>query len=677
MPPLAIAEFYPCAVGGDEYLVIQNRGAEAVNLLGWTVTDGEGAVTFLGGTMEPGESLSMSENATSFESAYGFSPTLALPAWTSTEDARVSGSFRLADSGDSIELRSPDESLADVVAYGSCALPADGWYGEPIPSLRDGEVVRRNPGDEDTDTSADWMHFREYRYGYSSHPVLSCTVPAGGLRCYVSPDCSLDVILDIISASSSDVRVCSYELSSSPVCAALIDAVSRGVGVRVLVDSQPVGGMSVEQIACMSCLDAAGADVRVLGGNMADGELRHVGALHAKYVVADGATLAVLSENLVEAGVPTDRLFGNRGWGVALDAEPLASFMEGVFDDDSRLDRSDIWLWREDSRFDPGSSLPDSSDSAHPRGMLDQMISSEDAGVTLYLSPDASPVAPFLADVLSEARDVRFEQFQAEVEWDCRWVEAPVANPIIGAVAGVLRAGGVARGLFDGLWYNAGCNGEASDYLSSVAQSCGLPASFGLLAEENPVTVLHNKGLVLDGRAFVSSNNWVYSSFARNRELAVLVDGGGAAGYFSSAFELDWVPDTNPPVADAGLDVTLDSPCEVVFDASMSYDDRAIANFSWDVDGDGSPDAWGAQPRVLLAYTGTYRVSLTVTDAWGNAATDALVLTVGGNQAPSASEPPLTVAVPWPLPAALSVLAVALAVARKLNLLGLFSLKKG
>lgn len=679
VPPMAVAEFYPCAVGGDEYLVLCNRGAEAVNLLGWAVSDGEGSIALLGGTLQPGDALSISENASSFERAYGAPPDLHLPSWTSGGGASVYGTFRLADSGDALELRSPDGALADAVAYGECAAPPSGWAGEPVPALRQGEVARRmhNPVLQDTDTLADWTHFREHRYGYSSHAAASSTVPAGGVRFFASPDCSLDVVLEEISGASSVLRVCSYELSSSPVCSELLSAASRGVRVQVLVDSQPVGGMSQAQVACLSRLARGGVDVRVLGGDMADGEVRHVGALHAKYIVVDEGTLVALSENLVEDGVPTDRLFGNRGWGVAVEDASLASYMCAVFDGDSRIERTDVWSWGEDPRCDPTAELPDAPWCEHPEGMLAPEHSTGDASVSVFLSPDASLAGPFLSEILSGADVVSFEQFQAELEWDARWSEAPVVNPIVESVADVMRGGGSARGLMDGLWYNADGNGAVADYLSSVALSCGLPPSFGLLAEESPVTVLHNKGLVVDGGAVVSSNNWVYASFARNREMAVLVEGGGASAYFSAAYELDWVPDISPPVADAGQDVELEEPGTVVLDALASWDDRVLANYSWDLDGDGRADAWGTHAEVSISGPGASGATLTVRDAWGNSASDTVRVTLAapGQLPDGAAQAPA--AVPWFLPAAVSAAVVALAAARKLNLSRLSTRPKG
>ncbi len=668
-PSLVIAEFYPCAVGGDEYLVLSNRGAEAVNLLGWTLSDGEGSLAFAAGTVQPGCTLSVSENASSFASAYGAPPDLEVPGWSCADGVEASGVFRMADAGDALELRSPDGSLADAVAYGSAAPPVGGWSGAPVPALRPGEVVRRAPLDaEDTDTSSDWTHFREYRYGYSDRGVMSSSVPAGRLTCFASPDCSLEVVAGVISAAEVSIQLCSYELSSPTVCSLLSWACSRGVDVHVLVDSQPVGGMSAAQVACLSALVDSGADVRVVGGNMDEGQVRHIGALHAKYIVADRATLVVLSENFVEDGVPTDRLFGNRGWGVSVDDPASASWMSEVFDDDSRIGRSCVWQWSDDSRYLQGAGIPEPPVSAHPVGMLGPAVTTEAAEVSLFLSPDSSVGGPFLAPLVSGAGKVLFEQFQADLEWTTRWADGPVTSPVVQSVEDVVGAGGEARGLFDGLWYNAGPNMDVVDHLTA-ALPYGSESSFRLLAEESPVTVLHNKGLVLDGSAVVSSNNWVYASFSRNRELAVVVGSDEASGYFSEAFELDWVPDQVAPVADAGPDIEVPAGSPAVLDASGSWDDRAVANLSWDLDGDGRADAWGAEADVGVLAPGVHRFTLEVTDAWGNAATDSVEVTVG-TPAPVRDPPLLAPAdAMWPMPAAVSLMVVALAVARKLNLL--------
>jgi cardiolipin synthase len=669
MASLLIKEFYPCAVNGDEYMVLSNPGPEAVNLLGWSVSDGEGTITLLGGSLQPSDSFSISENASSFTEAYGVLPDIQVDGWCSGDGALVVGRFRLADAGDVLVLSRPDGSCSDAVAYGGVPTPVSGWLGDPVPAPRDGEVLRRvrTPAG-DTDSSADWTGFAESRYGHTDFPVAVSVVPQGHVTCFTSPDSSLDVLTRIISDAASDLRLCSYELSSVPICLNLSEAVSRGVSVRVLVDGNPVGGMSDAQVSCLSFLAKRGAEVLVIGGSIDDGTVRHVGAMHAKYIVADRSTVAVLSENFVEEGVPSDRLFGNRGWGVSLSDQVMASFASAVFDEDARPDRGDVWHWLDDPRCDLRAALPEAVEATHPDGVMDPLTLSSEASVSLYFSPDASATVPFLAPLVGQCQEVVFEQFQAELEWTTRWFDEPSLNPVLSSVADVLDRGGTAKGLFDGSWFNEGANAQAVSYLAAAANASGAGSSFGLLDEGCPVRALHNKGLVLDDACVISSNNWVYASFAKNRELAAMVSSHEAAAYFTEAFMMDWVPDTRPPVANAGPDIALEAPRDVLLDGSCSWDDRALSEMSWDIDGDGLADAWGSQVTLETGHAGTYVVRLVVEDSWGNTAADWVNITVGASDGPATW--PDASSVPWFAPAVASACVAAFMAARKLNLLG-------
>jgi PKD repeat protein len=84
----------------------------------------------------------------------------------------------------------------------------------------------------------------------------------------------------------------------------------------------------------------------------------------------------------------------------------------------------------------------------------------------------------------------------------------------------------------------------------------------------------------------------------------------------------------NPPVADAGDDMTLLVDETGAFDGSGSYDvDGAIVSYSWDF-GDGSAAASGVTATHPYAVAGTYTVTLTVTDDDGSTGTDTLTVTV-------------------------------------------------
>jgi hypothetical protein len=415
---MLISEFYPCGVCDDEYVVIANPGTVFVDLKGWVISDGEGSVEITADLIFlPGSELAMSMNSSSYEAAYGRQPDVGFDSPSSSWMVEVLGTFRLADAGDELRLISPEGICHDVVRYGDCPDEVDGWVGVPVPSLRPGEVARRArvPGGcTDTDSAGDWTNFREFRYGYTTFEGSGAWVDAGAVMAFTSPDNSLGVILDEVSSARTDIRVCCYEISSVLVVRALLDALRRGVDVRVLVDGSPVGGMDEAECSCLSALSIAGAGVYRARGALSEGVVRHFGVMHAKYMVVDSARTLVLSENLVESGVPRDTVFGNRGWGAVVDSLALSSELARIFDEDSRTSRPDILDWTCDDRFDASSTLPTMPEWVPGGSALEVHRTSSPAFVSLLLSPDSSEHEPFLCPMLRDSREFAIEQFQVE-----------------------------------------------------------------------------------------------------------------------------------------------------------------------------------------------------------------------------------------------------------------------
>jgi len=101
---------------------------------------------------------------------------------------------------------------------------------------------------------------------------------------------------------------------------------------------------------------------------------------------------------------------------------------------------------------------------------------------------------------------------------------------------------------------------------------------------------------------------------------------------------LSYWSDAGPPVADAGADLTVGYGEQFTLDGSGSRDDTGISSYHWSVDmGDGTvlefPTA-SASPRIYRL--GTFVATLTVTDVWGNTATDTVTVTVVDDEPPLA-----------------------------------------
>jgi PKD repeat protein len=96
-------------------------------------------------------------------------------------------------------------------------------------------------------------------------------------------------------------------------------------------------------------------------------------------------------------------------------------------------------------------------------------------------------------------------------------------------------------------------------------------------------------------------------------------------------------PENTGPVADFDLpSCSVNAPCSFT---STSTDDHAVTGWSWDFNGDGTPDATTADASFMYATAADFNVSLTVRDAEGMSSTTTKTVTVAppGNQAPVAN----------------------------------------
>lgn len=114
-----------------------------------------------------------------------------------------------------------------------------------------------------------------------------------------------------------------------------------------------------------------------------------------------------------------------------------------------------------------------------------------------------------------------------------------------------------------------------------------------------------------------------------------VTDNDGAVDSASTSVTVD--PANRAPTADAGGPYSATAGENIVFDGTGSSDpDGTIDSYAWDF-GDGSTGS-GATPSHAYAASGSFNVSLTVTDDGGLAHTDTTSVTVGEvvNQVPTA-----------------------------------------
>ncbi|MFB6177647.1 MAG: phospholipase D-like domain-containing protein, partial [Halobaculum sp.] len=158
--------------------------------------------------------------------------------------------------------------------------------------------------------------------GYSPRAVAA--VGAANVTAFVLPDAPGPPIRTL-RAAEERILLAGYTLSSERVGDALVAAAARGVRVRVLLDADPVGGISQREADLLSRLQSAGIPVKLIGGDAARFRFHH-----PKYAVVDDRAL-VMTENWKPAGTGGN---GSRGWGVRIASARAAAELASVFHHD-------------------------------------------------------------------------------------------------------------------------------------------------------------------------------------------------------------------------------------------------------------------------------------------------------------------------------------------------------
>jgi cardiolipin synthase A/B len=139
-------------------------------------------------------------------------------------------------------------------------------------------------------------------------PAAAATGQAAPVRLIVEPLAGPAAVLDLIASARRSVWVEMYLLTDGAAIAALAARAGAGCEVRVLLDPAPYQAEAANQGA-FAQLAAAGADVRWSTARFT--------YTHAKMLLVDHTTLAVLTLNLTASG-----LGGNREY-AAVDTDPV------------------------------------------------------------------------------------------------------------------------------------------------------------------------------------------------------------------------------------------------------------------------------------------------------------------------------------------------------------------
>ena len=365
-----------------------------------------------------------------------------------------------------------------------------------------------------TDTGARWRPL-----GATDFDVAEAG--PGQVHAFVLPDAPA-VPLETLRGADRRLLLAAYTLTSRRVEAALLAAERRGVRVRVLVDREPVGGMSERQVRLLDNLTEAGVEVRALGGAGARYEFHH-----AKYAVADDRAL-VTTENWKPAGTGGH---SSRGWGAVTTQPAAVERLVAVFRADAGARDATPWAAVRDS-VDGTETTP--ATAAFPADVDPDRLRVD--GGRVLVAPDNAETGVVRAlDDATESVSV----IQLRV--------GGRSQPFVRALVRAARRGVRVRLLLSSAWYVEAENRHVVAELDRLATRESLPIDARLAEPRGRFEKVHAKGVVIDReRVVLGSLNWNNHSARENREVALLLEGDAVGRFFGRAFDADWSDGTGP-----------------------------------------------------------------------------------------------------------------------------------
>jgi len=409
-----------------------------------------------------------------------------------------------------------------VLIYGDSPYNGPGWRGEPLKKPLSGMVFHRKAY-EDTDTASDWVILPP---GASYHPPELISVTNTSVTTFVSPDCSFTVLKSELDNASSSLYLNLYEFDNIKLLEPILDAMRRGVHVYLLMEGRPVGGMEDKERYIAEQIASNGGTVRFAHDRFLN---------HAKYAIIDDKTLILMSENWKYTGVPYDRTYGNRGWGIVIKNRMIAHyFMDLFLDDLQRANADTAFVFR-------GMNSKSQMEKEIPRGYYTPVFKphtmTTNFTVIPVLAPDSALSSRTILQMIRNAkRYIHVELFSVAMYWG----DEP--NPFISALVEAARRGCDVEILLDSKYLEGDNNNdEVVSELNRIARSSNLSLEAKLAdLGSSGLAKIHNKGLVVDGKkVLISSLNWNAHSIY-NREAGVIIDNSAIASFYDQVFLYDW-----------------------------------------------------------------------------------------------------------------------------------------
>lgn len=545
----------------EEYVAITNPTSSAISIAGWYLKIGTSAtkLTFpTGAQLAAGQTIYVTKQATNFKTEMLFNADYEYGADTDPNVPQVtpSGSVpSLANTGSAVYLYNAANSSIDTMVYGSGSATV-GWTGTSVPNVSEGNIFVREQDEvthlyPDTNTAADWQHLRVYGAGQSRYGIQTYSY-AGTIQPYSSPDNSFSTVVSLLNSATTSIDLNVYEFQMPQLMDPVINAINRGVTVRVFLEGSPVGGLIDQGRYVAQQIVNAGGQVRFIINDKTIGAFKRYSFDHAKYAIIDQNRVMVQSENFKNSSIPFNTNYGNRGWGIVMNDTNVASAFSTVFNGDWNVNSLDSFPFTASSKwgapaagFVPDASTPTSTYSGNFKNKL---INGE-FSVTPVFAPDSTflQTNSILGLAKSATKSLLVEQLYAYKYWGASATGSPTTTPdlYLEECINAARRGVKVRILLDSAFLDASDprdNQYTVQYVNSIAATENLDLQAKLIdLKKLGLEKVHNKGILADSqKTLVSSINWSEASPQKNREAGVIIDNTEVNAYYEQLFWYDW-----------------------------------------------------------------------------------------------------------------------------------------
>ena len=491
----------------------------------------------------------------------------------------------IPDTGVAISIKDSNGDLADTFVFDSGPASQDGWGSEaisvPTTSVSNDEFVYvRGDGCSflpDTNTADDWKHHWSIIGGMGTLCLQTTFAEAQALIIpIIGPHHGLLELKQFIDDSQTSLRIQLYQMQDSYLVQALLDALQRGVSVELMLDP-----------GCYNCniwsetdlqykndfaytLIQAGATVYEFNTNGNEPYLY----LHSKVAVRDSSSVWMSSGNWKSSSIPAPGVRGNVEWSVIIDNSEVAQMVDQQFNLD--IHWSELMSL---SDYDSYEFFPPNTIGG---GGVQPAIQASVSGEVLTCPENC--VTKITDFIYSADNEVLLSQQTLDVDWSYGWGDE---NPIIAALHDVANDGVGVHLIINGAYLDDD-DQEVVDLFNEVWNGTeGLDASAIVMSEDDDVSKLHNKGIIVDGESvLVSSINMGSSAMNRNREMGIIIHSATITQFYLDAWHADWNRLDN--VTDTDQD-TLTDKWEVAngLNRTKRIMPSGVSEDMYDSDGDG------------------------------------------------------------------------------------------